>query len=55
MVAQAHNPSFSGGRDWEDHILRLVYAKVQETPSQTMAGCDGVCQFYPSYAGNHRK
>jgi hypothetical protein len=27
MVAQACNPSYSGGRDWEDYGSRLVQAK----------------------------
>jgi hypothetical protein len=29
-VTHACNPSYSGGGDWEDHDLRLAWAKVSE-------------------------
>jgi hypothetical protein len=34
MMAHAYNPTYLGGRDWEDHGLGPVWRKVQETPSQ---------------------
>jgi hypothetical protein len=37
VVTNACNPSFVGGRDWEDHILRPAWAKVSEILPQKQA------------------
>jgi hypothetical protein len=42
VVAHACNPSYSGGRDWEDQVSRLAQQKVPKTP-QTMTRCSGKC------------
>jgi hypothetical protein len=43
MLPQACNPSWSGGRDWEDLDLRLARQKVYETPSPPMVGPSDTC------------
>jgi hypothetical protein len=38
MVAQTYNPSYLGGKDWEDCSLRPAWAKqVSETLSQQVS------------------
>jgi hypothetical protein len=32
MVTQTHYPSYSGGRDWDDHITRLGWVKMLVRP-----------------------
>jgi hypothetical protein len=34
-------PASSGGRDWDDHSLRLAVEKVCRSPSQPIGGCGG--------------
>jgi hypothetical protein len=34
-VAHVYNPSYLGGRNWEDHSLRPVRAKLSKTPTST--------------------
>jgi hypothetical protein len=34
-VAHAYNPSYLGGRDWQDHGLRPVRAKSSQDPIST--------------------
>jgi hypothetical protein len=52
MVAQACNPSFMGGGDWEDHGSRPSQEKKFMRPpsSKPMAG-QVVRTCHPSYAG----
>jgi hypothetical protein len=38
-VAQACNPSYSGGRDQEDPSLRPAQARTLQGPLQPVAGC----------------
>jgi hypothetical protein len=43
-VAHNCNPRYSGGRDRDDYNSRPAWAKkVQKTPSQSIAGYDGMC------------
>jgi hypothetical protein len=42
MVAQACNPSYLGGGDWEDPNWWPGWAKNYETTSQPLAGCGGM-------------
>jgi hypothetical protein len=49
-MAHIYNPSYSGDRDWENHVSRSAWAKVSKTQSQSIAGCGGMyCN--PSYVG----
>jgi hypothetical protein len=32
LVAQAYNPSYSGGRDQEDHSSKLTWANSSQNP-----------------------
>jgi hypothetical protein len=35
VVTHVHNPSYSGGGDWEDHVSRPVQAKSSRDPIST--------------------
>jgi hypothetical protein len=65
LVAHAYNPSYSGGRDQEDRVLKPVWANwfmrpyLKKNPSQKNRG-GGVVQgegpeFKPQYAKKKRR
>jgi hypothetical protein len=51
-VGQAYNPSYSGGRDQEDHGLRPAQVKSSQDSMSTNEKLGMVaCVCHPSYAG----
>jgi hypothetical protein len=42
-VANACNPRYLGGRDWEDLGSKPAWDKKFSRPISTMTGCNGIC------------
>jgi hypothetical protein len=53
-VAQACNPSYLGGRDWEDNSLRPAWAKSLQDPISTNSWTPWLTPVILSYKGKHK-
>jgi hypothetical protein len=51
-LARTCNPSYLGGRDWENRGSRLAWVKRSQSPGQPVAGWCGNAPIIPAVVGN---